>query len=263
MNREQKTAFIEDVATSIGSAEAVFAVDYRGVNVAQIARLRESLRESDARFQVVKNTLTARALDSVGDDGLKQFLAGPTALTYVRGDVARAAKTLNQFATETDLLIFKGGQMSGAVVTPEQFKQLATLPTRDVLHARLVSMVAAPLTGLARTLGGLVQGLALQLGQIQERGLVGSVAALEQSAPAASEVPTEPAAADPAVNDEAPTPNPSDEAGSADATSEDAGPEGTESAETEPKDPAPEAAESEAHAPEDTEPEADGTTDTA
>ena len=88
MNRDQKAAVIEEVAGQISEAEAIFAVDYRGISVPQAAQLRTRLRESEATFRVVKNTLTERAADEVGAEALKALLEGPTALAFVRGDAA-------------------------------------------------------------------------------------------------------------------------------------------------------------------------------
>ncbi|HYB23198.1 MAG TPA: 50S ribosomal protein L10, partial [Solirubrobacteraceae bacterium] len=94
MNRDQKATAIAEIADNIDAADAIFAVDYRGITVAQVAELRTKLRQSDATFKVVKNSLTERAADQVGAPALKEFLAGPTALTFVRGDAATAAKTV-------------------------------------------------------------------------------------------------------------------------------------------------------------------------
>ena len=91
MNREQKAAAVAEIAESIKEADAVFAVDYRGISVPQAAELRTRLRDVDATFRVVKNSLTERAVDAVGADTLKVLLEGPTALTFVRGDAALAA----------------------------------------------------------------------------------------------------------------------------------------------------------------------------
>ena len=183
MNREQKAAAIEEVATQIQESEAVFAVDYRGISVPQAAELRTRLTDAGARFRVVKNTLTQRAADQAGAESLKEFLEGPTAFTFVvaDGDVALAAKALATFRRETDLLTFKGGVMNGDPLSAEQLEALSRLPARDVLHTQLVVMIASPITGLVRTLNALIAGLAIQLGQIAEQGLVGG------DAPAAEE----------------------------------------------------------------------------
>jgi large subunit ribosomal protein L10 len=194
LNRDQKAAVIEEVAGEISGSEAIFAVDYRGISVPQAAELRTRLREADAHFRVVKNTLTERAADQAGAEGLKALLEGPTAMTFVRGDAAAAAKALRDFrrASGGQLLEFKGGWMNGASVSPQEIDAIAQLPSRDVLYGRLVGMVASPLTGLASALGGLIGGLARQLQQMQEQGLVGG------DAPAAA-APAEPAAEEPAA----------------------------------------------------------------
>ena len=91
-------------------------MDYRGISVPQAAELRTKLRDADATFRVVKNTLSERAADQVGAEGLKELLQGPTAMTFVRGDAAAAAKALRDFRRGTGgtLLEFKGGWMNGA-----------------------------------------------------------------------------------------------------------------------------------------------------
>jgi large subunit ribosomal protein L10 len=206
MNREQKAAAIEEVAVQIQESEAVFAVDYRGISVPQAADLRTRLTEAGARFRVVKNTLTQRAADQAGAESLKEFLEGPTAFTFVvaDGDVALAAKALATFRRETDLLSFKGGVMNGDPLTAEQLEALSRLPAREVLHAQLVGIVASPITGLVRTLNALISGLAIQLGQIAEQGLVGGDAPEASAAPAAEEAPAEETPAEEAPAEEAP-----------------------------------------------------------
>ena len=173
MNREQKSAVIDEVATQIQESEAVFAVDYRGISVQQVAELRRRLTEADATLRVVKNTLTERAADKAGAEALKELLEGPTAFTFVRGDAALAAKAIATFRREHEVPAFKGGTMDGAQVTVEEIEAIAKLPARDVLHGQLVGVLASPVTGLVRGLNALIGGLALQLGQIAEQGLVG------------------------------------------------------------------------------------------
>jgi large subunit ribosomal protein L10 len=197
LNREQKAAVIDQVAAQISESEAIFAIDYRGISVPQAAELRTRLRDADASFRVVKNRLTERAADQAGADALKAFLEGPTAMTFVRGDAAVAAKALSDFRRTTGgLLGFKGGWMNGDTLTAEQIDAISRLPSRDVLYGRLVGMVASPLTGLVMSLNGLIGGLARQLQQMADQGLVGG------SAPApAAEAPAEEA---PAAEAEAP-----------------------------------------------------------
>jgi large subunit ribosomal protein L10 len=176
MNKEQKAAVVDEVATQIKESEAVFAVDYRGISVLQAAELREKLNEAGARFRVVKNTLTIRAADEAGAEDLKELLEGPTAFTFVApesGDAALAAKALDRFRRRHDMLGFKGGRMGGEPLTVDQLLDLAKLPARDVLHGQLVGVVASPITGLVRGLNQLIAGFASQLQQMVDQGLVG------------------------------------------------------------------------------------------
>ncbi len=167
MNKEQKIEAVAQIAQQIEESQAVFAIDYRGVTVSQIASVRAQLGDLDASFRVVKNSLTELAADKAGADHLKSLLEGPTALTFVRGDAAAAAKAISTFNRETDLLPFKGGIIDGEPIEVEQLKIIARLPAREVLYGQLVGMIAAPVGGLVRGLGGLIGGLAVALGQIQ------------------------------------------------------------------------------------------------
>jgi large subunit ribosomal protein L10 len=240
MNRDQKATAIAEIAANIQASQAVFAVDYRGISVPQVAELRAKLRESDATFKVVKNSLTERAADEVGAGTLKALLEGPTALTFVRGDIATAAKAVADYGRATQLLPFKGGLMDGAAIDPEQIRSLSRLPSREVLYGQLVGVVASPIGGLVRSLGGLLGGLAVALGQVREKKESGEI--LTGEPPAATEAPAveetstaqdpgtpaeepaaeeEPAVEAAAATEEAPTEAPAEEAAEEKTESED------------------------------------------
>jgi large subunit ribosomal protein L10 len=211
LNRDQKAAVIDEVAAQIADSEAVFAVDYRGITVPQAADLRTRLRDADASFRIVKNTLTLRAADKAGAEALKELLEGPTAMTFVRGDAAAAAKALSDFrrASGGQLLEFKGGWMNGAPLGAPEIEAIAKLPSREVLYGRLVGMVASPLTGLVTSLNGLIGGLARQLQAIADQGLVGGAA------------PAPEPDAGPTASSEEPGPEPDPEPESSENTQED------------------------------------------
>jgi len=193
MNREEKSATIQEIAAQIEGSEAIFAVDYRGISVPQAAELRSKLREADASFRIVKNRLTKIAADKAGEERLAELLQGPTALTFVRGDTAAAAKAITTFNKEHDVLTYKGGFMGETALDADSFKAISRLPGREVLIGQFAGVVASPITGIVRGLNALIQGLATQLGQIADQGLVTGEA---PSAPAAEETPAaeEPAA---------------------------------------------------------------------
>ena len=186
-------------------------MDYKGISVVQAAELRAKLREADASFKVVKNSLTERAADEVGAETLKALLEGPTALTFVRGDIATAAKAIADYGRATQLLPFKGGLMEGAALEPEQIRSLSRLPSREVLYGQLVGVVASPVSGLVRSLSALIGGLASALGQVREKKESGEIPAGEPpavetpavEAPAAEEAPQsgEPVAEEPAAGE--------------------------------------------------------------
>lgn len=190
MKKEQKTQVIEELAAQLGEAQAIYAVDYRGISVPQAAELRSSLREHDASFRIVKNTLTLRAADQAGVDAIKELVSeGPTALTFVRGDAALAAKALDAFSRRAEVLVVKGGLLEGRLLAAEEVRQLARLPSREVLTAQFAGIVASPLTGLARGLGSMISGLAIALAQVRDRKEAEGPAAPEAAEPA--EAPAE------------------------------------------------------------------------
>ncbi len=137
---------------------------------------------------------------AAGTAELDGLLEGPTALTFIKGDAVTAAKAISTFGRQHGILEYKGGLMDGAVLAPDQFTVIARLPGLDVLRGQLVGVAASPLTGLTRGLASLLSGLAVALGQIQEKGLVSGEA----------EAPAEPAAEASSADAE----EPADEGGS-------------------------------------------------
>jgi large subunit ribosomal protein L10 len=211
MNRDQKTAVVDEIAEQLQGSEAIFAVDYRGISVTQVADLRDKLRDADARFRVVKNSLSELAADKAGMASLKPMLIGPTALTFVKGDAAMAAKALNDAARSFQLLDFKGGVLNGSVLTADDVRSIARLPSRDVLNQQLVATIAAPLSGLVRTLNALIAGVAIQLQAIVD---------MDPPVLVSGEAPAPALAAEPE-----PEPEPEPEAPAADPEPEAAAPE--------------------------------------
>jgi large subunit ribosomal protein L10 len=228
MNKDQKAAAVDEIAQRLSEAEAIFAVDYRGISVPDAAELRANLREADATFRVVKNRLAKRAVDKAGTTELSELFDGPIALAFVKGDAVVAAKAISTFARQHQVLEYRGGLMEGAPLDPEQFSAIARLPSLDVMHGQLVGMTASPLTGLTRGLASMLSGLAVGLGQIAEKGLVGGAGApadqeQEDEAPAAEEGDEQAEA--PAAEEAGETP--SDEAETSDETESDESPEGS------------------------------------
>ena len=153
--RPEKVAVVAEVTEKLSNAEAVLLTEYRGMTVAQLAALRRALRPAGAEYKVYKNTLVRRAADEAGFADLNDQLVGPTAITFVTGDVAAAAKALRDFGRTNPLLVIKGGALGTKVVSDADVQALADLPSRDVLLAQLAGAFQAPMTKMA----GLLQAL--------------------------------------------------------------------------------------------------------
>ena len=169
MLKEKKQEAIDELEQSLTSATSMIVADYRGLGVSQLAALRRELREADASLIVAKNTLARIAAERAGVEGLLEFLSGPTAIAFCRADAAPVAKALAKAAKETDVLQIKGGVVDGAVLDASGIRTLATLPSRDQLHAQLVVALASPISGLAQTLAAIPRGLVVALDQIEKQ----------------------------------------------------------------------------------------------
>ncbi len=196
MDRTQKEAAVAELTDDLKGAEAIFAVDYRGISVTEAAELRGRLREADASFKVVKNRLAKLAVADAEAGDIEALLVGPTALTLIKGDPVIAAKAIADFAKQHEELEYKGGIMDGEALDVDSFQAIAKLPGVDVLRGQLVGIAASPITSLVRGLGSMMSGLAVALGQIAEQGLVSGEPPAAEEAPAeepAAEAEAEPA----------------------------------------------------------------------
>lgn len=230
MNRDEKATAVAEIGEELDASTAVFAVDYRGISVPQAAELRVRLQEAEASFSVVKNRLAKRATESTGASELDEYLVGPTALTFVRGDAVLAAKEISDFIRKNGVLTYKGGIMDGAALSPDQFTSIARLPGVDVLRGQLVGLAASPLTGIVRTLNQLIGGLASQLGQIADQGLVSGEGPAPE--PAAESAPAEDGEGDSGDDSKAPADDAVEEEDAAETGTEEAPPEDPPAGET-------------------------------
>lgn len=192
------------VADRLERTETVLAADFRGLTVAELAELRQRLREAEADMAVVKNTLSRRAADTTGRSALIPYLQGPTGLVWVDGDPARAAKALSDFAkTHQDVFSIRGGVLGAEDLPAASILRLASLPSRDQLLAQLAGAIASPLSGLAGRLNSLVGNLARTLAAVRESGAFapGEAAPEAAAAPAVAEAPDAPAAEAPSTDE--------------------------------------------------------------
>jgi large subunit ribosomal protein L10 len=153
--RPEKVAVVEEIRTKLSAAQAVFVTEYRGMRVGQLADLRGVLRGTESEHKVYKNSLARFAARDAGLDGFDELLVGPTAMTFVHGDVAGAAKALRDAARTNPSLVLRGGALGGSLLSADDIRALADLPSREQLLARLAGALQAPLVKTA----GLLQAL--------------------------------------------------------------------------------------------------------
>ena len=151
-----------EIAEKLGQSQAVFVSEYRGLNVKQLAGVRNALRPVGAEHVVYKNTLARIAVREAGFDGLEEILVGPTALTFVTGDVAGAAKALRDSSKTLPTLVVKGGVLGGVPLSAEDVNALADLPSREELLARIAGAFQAPLVKTAGLLSALPRQVCLR-----------------------------------------------------------------------------------------------------
>jgi len=154
MPNAEKVKLVAQIKEAIEAADAVWAVDYRGLTVKQSENLRQVIKAQDAYFKIYKNSLTERALDELGLPPLGEVLEGPTAFVFVTGDPVASAKAIKVFAKENKALVIKGGIFNNAAVTAAQVTAIADLPSREELLAKLLGTLNNPATGLVRVLNG-------------------------------------------------------------------------------------------------------------
>jgi large subunit ribosomal protein L10 len=223
MVNTEKVAAVAKLAERFRDSEGAVLTEYRGLTVAQLAELRNSLREH-ATFTVVKNTLTKIAVTDAGlADQLSPLLAGPSAVAFVDGDVVEAAKGLRDFARANPLLVIKGGVLDGKAISPSEIIQLADLEPREVLLAKLAGAMKASLAGAAATFNA----LPVQMAQLAE-ALRAKRAAVEDAGPATASTATastDTASTDTASTDTASTDTASTDTASTDTASSDATPD--------------------------------------
>ena len=146
---ETKKVQVEEIAAKFKAAASIVVVDYRGLTVGQATELRKQLREAGVEFKVYKNTLTRRAAEAAGLEGINEYLTGPNAIAFSNEDVVAPAKIINEFTKKNEALEIKAGIIEGNVSTVEDVKALAELPSREGLLSMLLSVLQAPIRNFA------------------------------------------------------------------------------------------------------------------
>jgi len=162
--RPEKEAVVAELEKSLNESQGVFITEYRGLTVAELAQLRNALRQNSAEFKVVRNTLTKIALERTGKQSLSHFFEGPSALAFYKGDAVPVAKALRDFAQDHPSLVIKGGTLASRVLVAEDVERLAKIEPRDVLLSKAAGAMKAPLFGVAAATSGLLRRAACALG---------------------------------------------------------------------------------------------------
>lgn len=163
MPTQEKARQIDELVEHFERAQLVVVANYRGLTVAQLQQLRGSLRESNAEFTVAKNTLTRIASERVGVEIAPEHLEGPTALMFAYDDIVAPAKALSDFVKSSRVLELKTGVMEGHALSSSEIEALASLPPREELLAKLVGMLASPMSRVVGVLGGPSRSIAYVL----------------------------------------------------------------------------------------------------
>jgi large subunit ribosomal protein L10 len=230
-----KVEVVDEVKTRMSTATASIVSEYRGLTVAELADLRHALAAAGGDYKIFKNTLVRRAINGGDYQPLEEYLSGPSALTFVQGDISAVAKALRDFSRANPHLVIKGGLADGSLLSPTDLAALADLPPREVLLARLAGALAAPMTQLAGLLKALPQNLAYGISAlIEQQGGVDEAAAAPVEAAEVAEAQTaeaQTAEAETAEAETAEAETPETAAAETSEAPEAAAPEATEAAE--------------------------------
>lgn len=161
--RSEKEAIVAEIRSKIESASAVIITEYRGLSVQNLAALRGLLRPVGGEYRVYKNTLCRFAARDANIEGLDALFVGPTAITFIDGDVAAVAKVLKEYARTNALLVIRGGAVANKVISSRDVEILADLPSRDVMLAQFAGLLQSPLVKTANLLQALPRNMAYGL----------------------------------------------------------------------------------------------------
>jgi len=166
-NLEEKQKVVEEIKAKLQNSTGVVLADYRGLTVTEVTDLRVQLRNAGVEYRVLKNTMVRRAANELGIEGLDKYLEGPTAVAFSADPVA-PAKILSEFSKKNKKFTIKAGVLEGKVIDSERIKDLANLPSREVLLAQVLAGIQAPLQGMVNVLQGPIRKLGYALEEVRK-----------------------------------------------------------------------------------------------
>ena len=167
--REQKAAEVSELTEQIGKANNAFLIDFKGITVPQVTELRKQVRQTNSGYVVVKNTLALIALKDSPIINMKEQFTGPTAIAFNATDAVVLAKALTKFAKDVPAVAFKGALLNGQVVPASEIQNIANLPSREELVAKLLYLLQSPIRGLVTVLQANIRNLAVVIDQIAKQ----------------------------------------------------------------------------------------------
>ncbi len=168
-NRDLKAEVVKEIVEKFQSAQSVVLVDYLGLNVEELDEFRSIARKESVDYKVYKNTMMRFAAKETGNEGLMEHLTGPTAVAFSNEDPVAAAKIVMEFSKKHKAMEVKGGLVGGKIISAEEIKDLADLPPKEVLVAKVLGGLNAPIAGFVGVLQANISGLARVLNQVQEQ----------------------------------------------------------------------------------------------
>ena len=169
LTRNDKEQILADYESGLAKAPHAFLLGYQGITVPQVTELRNRVRQSGGEYVVVKNTIALRAIDSQALDQLKEHFVGPTAVVYSLKDPVGIAKALTDYAKDVPAIKLKAGLVEGRAIGGDQIKDIASLPSREELLAKLLFLLQSPITRFARVLAAVPQSFVMVLDQVRKK----------------------------------------------------------------------------------------------
>ncbi len=166
---QEKKQIVNEIKEKVDKSQGIVLVDYRGLNVEELTELRRNYREAGVDYKVYKNTMMRFAFKDAGFEEFNQHLTGPNAVAFGFDDPVQAAKVTEEFAKNHDKLEIKAGIVDGKIISIEEIKDLAALPSKEVLIAQTLGGLNAPIAGFANVLQGTIRNLVYALNAVREK----------------------------------------------------------------------------------------------